>query len=206
MSKKIIINKNNTKYNIKYYKIIIGDNMDNNYEEIFKILKTLYDEDIAKLVAYTTKDIIKNVDDIENDARELTISQKQDKFRGLDVTINSADNTKYINKGMIHLKIDGEFQPYDLDLVANQYGVKAEARYYTVGNKYEVFLRSSTNNLEDEAIMYAYHYKNNEYGEKELENSTNEDILLADGLDFLANMGLDKEQLWEKFGKIENHK
>ena len=180
--------------------------MDNNYEKIFNILKTLYNEDIAKVVAYTTKDIIKNVDDIENDARELTVSQKQDKFKGLNVTINSADNTKYINKEMIHLKIDGEFQPYDLNLVANQYGVKAEARFYTIGNKYEVFLRSSTNNLEDDATMYAYHYTNDEYGQKEVMNSTNEDILLADGLDFLANMGLDREQLWEKFGETEHHK
>ena len=176
-----------------------------NYEKLLEILKTIYDEDISKVVAYTTKDIIKDVDNIENDSRILTIHEKQDKIKGLDITINSADNTNYINKGMVHLKIDGEFQPFDLDLVANKYGVKAEARFYSVGNKYEVFVRSSNNNLDDYASMYAYHYKNDEYGQKELINSTNEEVLLKDGLDFLSNMCLDKLLLYEKFGEIEEN-
>ena len=172
-----------------------------NYDKILEILKTLYNEDVAKVLAYTTKDIIKDADKIENDSRELTIHEKQDKVKGLDITINSADNTNYINKGMAHLRIDGEFQPFDLELVANQYGVKAESRFYSVGNKYEVFVRSSTNNLEDDASMYAYHYVLDEYGQKELMNSTNEEITLKDGLDFLSNMLLDRELLYEKFGE-----
>ena len=168
-----------------------------NYEKILEILKTIYDEDVSKVIAYTTKDIIKDVENIENDSRILTVHEKQDKIKGLDIIINSAD--------MAHLRIDGEFQPFDLELVANQYGVKAEARFYSVGNKYEVFVRSSKNDLDDYATMYAYHYKNDEYGQKELINSTNEEVLLKEGLDFLSNMCLDKLLLYEKFGEIEEN-
>ena len=172
-----------------------------NYDKVLEILKTLYNEDIAEVLAYTTKDLIQDVNDIENDSRVLKVHEKQDNYKGLDIIINSADNTKYINKGMAHLRIDGEFQPFDLELVANQYGVKAEARFYSVGNKYEVFVRSSTNDLDDYASMYAYHYTNDEYGQKELMNSTNEE-----GLDFLSNMCLDKKLLFEKFGKVKKSK
>ena len=179
--------------------------MDNKYEKIYEILKTIYNEEIARVVAFASKDLIQNVGDIKNDGRLLTINQKQDGYRGLNITINSADNADYVNEKMVHLKVEGEFQPFDLDLVANQYGVKAEARFYTIGNKYEVFVRSSTNNLSDEATMYAYHYKNDKFGQKELMNSTNETILLSEGLNFLANMGLDREQLWEKFGEVEEN-
>lgn len=175
----------------------------NNYEKILEILKTLYNEDVSEVVAYTIKDIIQDVNNIENDSRVLTVHEKQDMLKGIEITINSADNTNYINKGMAHLKIDGEFQPFDLDLVANQYGVKAEARFYSVGNKYEVFVRSDKNDLDDYASMYAYHYTNDEHGQKELMNSSNEEVSLREGLDFLANMCLDKSLLFEKFGEIE---
>lgn len=178
--------------------------MENKYEELYDILKTIYKEDIAKILSYTLKDIIKNPDNLENDSKVLYIHEKQDGIKGLNIDINSADNANYVNEGMGHLRIDGEYQPIDLDLVANQYGVKAEARFYSTGNKYEVFVRSETNNIEDSASMYAYHYTLDEYGNKELMNSTNEEILLADGLNFIANMCLDKKQLFEKFGEIED--
>ena len=37
----------------------------NNYEKIYEILKIIYNEDISKVIAYTTKDLIKDVDKIE---------------------------------------------------------------------------------------------------------------------------------------------
>ena len=169
----------------------------NNYEKIYEILKTIYNEDISKVIAYTTKDIIKDINSIENNSRTLTIHEKH------DITINSADNSNYINKGMAHLKIDGEDQLLNLDLVSNQYGVKAEVRLFSNGNKYEVYLRSSNNDLEDYASMYTYHYTNDEYGQPELMNSTNEEVLLKEGLDFISNMCLDKSLLYEKFGEEE---
>lgn len=169
----------------------------NNYEKIYEILKTIYNEDISKVIAYTTKDIIKDINSIENDSRILKIHEKQ------EITINSADNTNYINKGMAHLKIDGEDQLLNLDLVSNQYGVKAEVRLFSNGNKYEVYLRSPNNDLEDYASMYTYHYTNDEYGQPELMNSTNEEVLLKEGLDFISNMCLDKSLLYEKLGEEE---
>ena len=175
--------------------------MEDKYNELFNILKTIYNEDISKVLAYTIKDLVNDTNNIENDSKILTIHEQQDRYKGIDIEINSADNAKYVNKGMGHLRIDGAFQPADLELVANQYGVKAESRFYSVGNKYEVFVRSSTNNLEDDASMYAYHYVLDEYGQKELMNSTNEEITLKDGLDFLSNMLLDRELLYEKFGE-----
>ena len=171
----------------------------NNYEKIYEILKTIYNEDISKVIAYTTKDLIKDVDKIENDSREITVKQK------LDVTINSADNTNFISKEMGHLKVEGEFESYDLDLVANQYGVKAEAKHFFAGNKYEVYLNCPSKDLDEYASMYAYHYINDEYGQKELMNSSNEEVLLKDGLDFISNMALDRSILYEKFGEIEEN-
>ena len=53
--------------------------------------------------------------------------------------------------------------------------------------------------------MYAYHYINDEYGKKELINSSNEEVLLKDGLDFISNMALDRSVLYEKFGEIEEN-
>lgn len=176
--------------------------MKDNYNELLNILKTIYNEDIANVISYSIKDLVTDINKIENESKVLTIHEKETDSRDIKIEINSADNAKYINKGMAHLSIDETIHNIYLELVANEYGVKVEAKYYVSGNLFEIYFKGPNTNLDSEVVLHAYHYIKDVYGKKELMDSTNENITLKEGLDLVSNLFNDKSLLQEKFGEI----